>query len=117
VRHAVKLGVQVRFIRATGSFPNVHNVPSERVEAMKRDMEALTLDSVLNSVTPQERRALMQEDEVVTGASRAALRSGQFVSFGMSSSASTTEAWGSSSGQREEGGDISKAMQRLRFGH
>ncbi len=118
----MKLGVQVRFVRATGSWPNVHNVPRERVEAMQRDMEALTLDSVLNSTTPQERRALMQEDEVVRGASHAALRSGQFVAFGMGSSASPAARvveptdWGGA--PREEGADsVSKAMQRLRFGH
>lgn len=114
VRHAVKFGVQVRFVRATGDYPNVHNVPRERVEAMRRDTEVLSLDSVLNSVTPQERRALMQEDEVVTGATHAALRSGQFVSFSMSSSSSSSrtparDAW-------EDGSDISKAMQQLRFG-
>lgn len=77
---------------------------------MRRDMEELSLQSVLNSVTPQERRALMQEDEVVTGASRAALLSGQLVGFGMSSSGSSYGRGG------EDGSGIDSAMQRLGFG-
>lgn len=110
----------MRFVRATGDYANVHNVPRERVEAMRRDMEVLSLDSVLNSVTPQERRALMQEDEVVNGASHAALRSGQLVGFGISGSrrGSSSEAGGGWGGGGEEGGsDIAKAMQQLRFGY
>lgn len=83
---------------------------------MRRDIEELTLQSVLNSVTPQERRALMQEDEVVTGASRAALLSGQLVGFGMSvtSSGSSICCYGAGRGEDESG--IDSAMQRLGFG-
>lgn len=104
-----------------GNYPNVHGVPRERVEAMRRDLEELTLQSVLNSVTPQERRALMQEDEVVSGASRAALLSGQFVGFGMSASVMSASGGGASSygrggGGGEDGSGIDSAMQRLGFG-
>ena len=35
VRHAIRLGVQVEFVRASGNFNNVHGVPLEKVEKMR----------------------------------------------------------------------------------
>jgi predicted kinase len=38
VTDAKQLGITIKVIRATGDFPNVHGVPVEKVEQMKRDM-------------------------------------------------------------------------------
>lgn len=52
VEAAVALGIEVEFVRATGNFKTVHGVPDAKVEQMKRDMEVLTLESVLKSKAP-----------------------------------------------------------------
>lgn len=54
VRHAVRLGVRVEFVRMTGRFRNEHGVPAEAVESMRSNMEDLTLEAVLASCTPWE---------------------------------------------------------------
>lgn len=41
VRHAIRLGVQVEFVRASGKFNNVHGVPLEKVEKMRSVVTAL----------------------------------------------------------------------------
>jgi hypothetical protein len=57
VRHAVRLGVAVEFVRATGRFPNTHGVPPHVVDDMWRRMEALDVGSVLEALTPAEEEA------------------------------------------------------------
>lgn len=52
VEAAVALGIEVQFVRATGNFKTVHGVPDAKVEQMKRDMEVLTVESVLKSKVP-----------------------------------------------------------------
>ena len=54
VKHAVKLGISVVFIRVTGNFPNVHGVSPEKVIQQRNSMEDLTLESVLSSKAPWE---------------------------------------------------------------
>lgn len=44
---ALANGYEVKFVRATGNFQNIHGVPDAKVEQMKAAMEDLTLESVL----------------------------------------------------------------------
>lgn len=54
VRFAYHYNIPVVFIRVTGDFKSVHNVPYETVERMKSEMEELTVESVLSSKSPYE---------------------------------------------------------------
>lgn len=52
VQFAVENGINVVFIRVTGSFANKHGVPDDVVERMRNSMEDLTVESVLASMKP-----------------------------------------------------------------
>lgn len=47
VKHAVDLGIEVKFVRATGNWKSTHNVPDHAVERMKKQIEELTVEKVL----------------------------------------------------------------------
>ena len=47
VQAACDLGIVVEFVRVDGGFQSTHNVPDAVVERMRRDMQDLTLASVL----------------------------------------------------------------------
>jgi predicted kinase len=50
---AQELSIPVSFHRATGNYSNLHGVPPEKVEQMKKRLEPLTLDGVLASEPPK----------------------------------------------------------------
>lgn len=52
VMMAQELGIPVTFHRATGSYQNLHGVPSEKVEQMKQRLEDLSIEKVLASQSP-----------------------------------------------------------------
>jgi len=52
VEAALDLGFEVKFIRATGNFQNVHGVPNDKVEQMRARLEDLTVESVMASKKP-----------------------------------------------------------------
>lgn len=54
VRHAVRRGVKVEFIRCDGEYANHHGVPDVVVERMRAEMEELTVEKCLLSVAPWE---------------------------------------------------------------
>lgn len=75
VREAIKLGVEVVFVRATGKFANGHGVPEDKVRAMREALEELSVESVLASETPWEVEGRRMEAlEAVTGHAAAAWR-------------------------------------------
>lgn len=49
VYYAFAKNIPVVFIRVTGNFQSIHGVPDNVIQRMKREMEDLTLESVLNS--------------------------------------------------------------------
>lgn len=55
VQHAVSLGIPVIFIRVDGNFQNTHGVPQDKVDLMRKNMETLTVESVLASRAPWEK--------------------------------------------------------------
>jgi len=55
VQAAVERGIEVRFVRTTGNYQNLHGVPQEHVERMRARMENLDVESVLASRPPWER--------------------------------------------------------------
>lgn len=47
VKMGVEYGYKIKFVRATGNFPNNHGVPDDVVQAMKDRMEDLSVDECL----------------------------------------------------------------------
>lgn len=47
VKMGVDAGYTIKFVRATGNFPNVHGVPDNVVQAMKDRMEELSVEECL----------------------------------------------------------------------
>lgn len=54
VQAAVELGVEVEFIRCHGRYANVHGVPDEKVEDMRRRMETLSVEACCAALAPWE---------------------------------------------------------------
>jgi predicted kinase len=52
VEAALKHGHEVQFVRCEGTWQNVHGVPQDRVEMMRRRMEDLTVENVMASKKP-----------------------------------------------------------------
>jgi predicted kinase len=46
---AKELGIATKYVRATGNYTNVHGVPAYKVEQMRKQLEELTDETVLNS--------------------------------------------------------------------
>lgn len=55
VQAAVRLGIPVSFHRAEGNFQNVHGVPADKVELMKKRLEPLTVEGCLAAKAPWEK--------------------------------------------------------------
>ena len=55
VQMAQELGVAVFFHRAEGNFSNLHGVPADKVEAMKKRLEPLSVEACLASKAPWEK--------------------------------------------------------------
>lgn len=55
VKYAVERGYHIVFIRVDGNFPSIHGVPQAKIDQMRREMESLTVESVLASKAPWER--------------------------------------------------------------
>jgi predicted kinase len=47
VKAGVNAGYTIKFVRATGNFPNIHGVPDNVVQAMKDRMEDLSVEECL----------------------------------------------------------------------
>ena len=47
VEMAVARNIPVRFVSCTGQYQNTHDVPTDKVEAMRKNIETLTVESVL----------------------------------------------------------------------
>lgn len=52
VEAALELGVEIRFVRCTGNYQNIHGVPSYKVQQMRERLEDLTVESVMASKKP-----------------------------------------------------------------
>jgi len=55
VEAAQRLGIPVFFLRAEGNFQNLHGVPADKVEAMKKRLEPLSVEACLASKAPWEK--------------------------------------------------------------
>ena len=52
VQFAVANNIPVVFVRVTGEFKSIHDVPQHKIDRMKAQMEELTIESVLASKAP-----------------------------------------------------------------
>ncbi len=52
VEAAVRLGIKVEFVRCDGKYKNIHGVPDNKVEQMRKRLETLTVEKVLASKKP-----------------------------------------------------------------
>lgn len=54
VEAARDFGATVVFVRCTGAFQNVHGVPTEKVEEMRKNLEELSIEGCLSAKYPWE---------------------------------------------------------------
>jgi hypothetical protein len=52
VREAAALDYDIQFIRCDGCYPNVHGVPQDKVEQMRKNMETLTIQACMQATAP-----------------------------------------------------------------
>lgn len=55
VKIALEFGITPEFVRCEGKFANLHGVPEDKVEDMRKNLEELTVEKCLDSKAPWEK--------------------------------------------------------------